>query len=83
MITLLLLFIWIVVAGGLHGHRIWYYRHHPLAYSRRGEGLVSFSGRQWWWIMSLWPLSIIALILYAVLIVVAALIERIIEFNRK
>lgn len=76
MSTLLIaLLIWVVVAVGCHLRRKLHYQKNPHLWSRRHEGLISFSDTQYWWIMTLWPLAIAAAILYGVIILVCAVIE--------
>lgn len=73
----LLAVIWIFVALSCHYHRYRFYEKRPYLKNRRHEGLISFSDRQYWWIMTLWPLAIVAFVLYIVMIAVCAIIELI------
>lgn len=74
---LLAVLVWVFVAIGCHRHRAAYYKKNPHMWNRRHEGLISFSDRQYWWIMTLWPLAIVAFVLYIVMIAVCAIIELI------
>jgi hypothetical protein len=76
MITFLLIVaIWAFVAVSCHYRRNTYYRKHPYMWERRKEGLISFTDRQYWWIMTLWPLAIVAFVLFMMFIGLCALVE--------
>ena len=76
LITLFIMFdIWAFVAVGLHIHRHQFYKKRPHLNNRRGEGLIAFSERQYWWMMTLWPLAIVACMLYCIVLVVCAVLE--------
>lgn len=67
MLTFLtILAVWVFVAASCHYRRHTYYRKHPYMWNRRGEGLIAFSDRQYWWIMTLWPMAIIAFMLFCI-----------------
>ena len=75
MLTLLAV-IWIFVAVSCHYHRYKWYKKRPYLNNRRGEGLIAFSERQYWWIMTLWPLAIVAAVLYLIMLLVCLIIEQ-------
>jgi hypothetical protein len=79
MLTLLAV-IWIVVALSCHYHRYQFYEKRPYLKNRRGEGLVAFSERQYWWLMTLWPLTVVAVILYGIMIIVCAILEIVVNW---
>jgi hypothetical protein len=72
---LTILAIWAFVAVSCHYRRNHYYRMHPYMWNRRHEGLISFSDRQYWWIMTLWPLAVVAFVLFMIFIGICAVLE--------
>ena len=79
MLTLLAV-IWVVVALSCHYHRYRFYENRPYLKNRRGEGLVAFSERQYWWLMTLWPLTVVAVILYGIMIIACAILEIVVNW---
>jgi len=76
MLTLAILAaIWIISAVAFHIHRRQWYEKRPHLKSRQGEGLVAFSERQYWWLMTLWPLAVVAAVLYVILLAICAFLE--------
>jgi hypothetical protein len=72
--------VWVIGAVGCHIHRKQYFKRNPHMWNRRHEGLVAFSDTQYWWIMTLWPLSITAAVIFLIGIGVLAVLEKIIEW---
>lgn len=69
--------LWAFVAVSCHYRRRTYYRKHPYMWNRRHEGLISFNDRQYWWIMTLWPIAIVVAILYLIMLLVCLVVEQI------
>lgn len=67
--------IWLFVAIGCHVHRKQHYKKNPHLRARRGEGLISFSERQYWWLISLWPLTLVGAIVLLLMLALFGLIE--------
>lgn len=77
---LLIAAVWIIVAVGCHIHRYRFYEKRPYLKNRRGEGLIALSERQYWWVMTLWPVAIIAAICLCVGLGLLAVLEIGIEW---
>lgn len=78
-----ILVFWVVVAVGIHWRRREYYRQNPWAWNQRGQGLISFNDRQVFWMTNLWPLTVVATVLYILVCWGSLLIEWITDLNRK
>lgn len=72
---LLGLLVWVFVAVGCHRHRAAYYKKNPHMWNRRHECLIAFSDRQYWWIMTLWPLAITAAVIFILAMWILAAVE--------
>lgn len=76
MLYLLLFVIWIFVATGCHLH-YWTRRDlDPKWWKNRHMELKPFTEQQWLWLMTLWPLAIVAGILFIVLLLILGVIDR-------
>lgn len=78
-VTVFVLVVWVFGALLLHWKRKEYYRKNPWAWNNRMHGLLSFTDRQVYWMTNLWPLTLVAAILY----ILMSWLSMIIEIGRK
>lgn len=77
MLYLLLFVVWLFVAVGCHLH-YWSRRDlDPKWWKNRHMELKPFTEQQWLWMITLWPLAIVAIILFFVLMIVLGAIDNI------
>lgn len=74
--TILILVVWVAVAIVLHWYRKDYYRRNPSDWNQRMHGLIAFTDRQYWWLMTLWPLTFVLTISFIVMCRISNAIEK-------
>lgn len=74
--------IWTVGALGFHWYRKDYYRRNPHNWNQRGSGLIAFTDDQYWWMMTLWPITALLVVLCVLLWWGCMLIEWLRDLKR-
>lgn len=80
---LIFVVVWVAGAWILHVERKLFAKKNPTVWTNRGSGLITFSDRQTWWMMTLWPLAILALIGYVTMLLVCLDIEQYLEWKER
>ncbi len=70
---------WILGALYLHWFRRNQYSKNPISWNQRGVGFIAFSDRQYWWLMTFWPVPIVGALALILLWWVCAAIEWLAE----
>lgn len=81
--AIILAVIWAAVTIGFFVREDIYYTKHPEQWSRRFEGMISLSDSQRFWCYIVWPLVIVALVIYLLFLLVCAAIEQLQEYRNK
>lgn len=83
LIAIILAVIWVAVTVGFFVREDIYYTKHPEQWSRRFEGMISLSDNQRFWCYMVWPLVIVALVVYLLFLLILAALEQFQELRNK